>query len=424
MSKYNINSEDVVNKRSNIRQLVDILQVDIASKDTDTPPNEQSTRKKYEVFVTGGTDLYPVTSSLFHTVFDQDYTLQTSNEMLDFTVGLYYSGSIVSGALDRSVETDGIDASGKYLFANDTMMMREKINLYKQYAQNLLGDSTKKFTAPYESTTAADTIDAALFINIKRLFTRDGLDKEQLSFQLHVTGAAATIADPANPGDDPTDVFNIDAVASTDLVLFSDTGAKSSLRITTTGGSIGEVKNTDDDSVVGLAFYDKGVIVLDVEKVFSGGQIIVGSISAVDSGSGTLSDTFNTGSSEILFSGSLIPDFFVSASVDNILDHVCGTRFGRGNSTAIGLINQTSINSSIYFCRVGPNDANFSTNPTYVDVDGNIRCIQERGDDPFAYVTTVGLYNEAGDLVAVAKTSRPIEKNPEVDLSISVRIDY
>ena len=418
MSKYNINSEDVVNKRSNIRQLVDILQVDIASKDTDTPPNEQSTRKKYEVFVTGGTDLYPVTSSLFHTVFDQDYTLQTSNEMLDFTVGLYYSGSIVSGALDRSVETDGIDASGKYLFANDTMMMREKINLYKQYAQNLLGDSTEKFTAPYESTTAADTIDAALFINIKRLFTRDGLDKEQLSFQLHVTGAAAGLTYT-----DPND-FNIDTVSTGSLVLFSDTGAKSSLRITTTGGSIGEVKNTDDDSVVGLAFYDKGVIVLDAEKVFDGDQIIVGNISAVDSGSGGLSSTFSTGSSEITFSGSLIPDFFVSASVDNILDHVCGTRFGRGNSTAIGLINQTSINSSIYFCRVGPNDANFSTNPTYVDVDGNIRCIQERGDDPFAYVTTVGLYNEAGDLVAVAKTSRPIEKNPEVDLSISVRIDY
>lgn len=417
MSKYNINSEDVVNKRSNIRQLVDILQVDIASKDTDTPPNEQSTRKKYEVFVTGGTNLYPVTSSLFHTVFDQDYTLQTSNEMLDFTVGLYYSGSIVSGALDRSVETDGIDASGKYLFANDTMMMREKINLYKQYAQNLLGDSTEKFTAPYESTIAADTIDAALFINIKRLFTRDGLDKEQLSFQLHVTGAAA------GPTTGSAD-FNIDEVASTDLVLFSDTGAKSSLRITTTGGSIGEVKNTDDDSVVGLAFYDKGVIVLDAEKVFDGDQTILGTISAVDSGSGGLSSTFSTGSSEITFSGSLIPDFFVSASVDNILDHICGTRFGRGNSTAIGLINQTSINSSIYFCRVGPNDANFSTNPTYVDVDGNIRCIQERGDDPFAYVTTVGLYNEAGDLVAVAKTSRPIEKNPEVDLSISVRIDY
>jgi hypothetical protein len=46
-----------------------------------------------------------------------------------------------------------------------------------------------------------------------------------------------------------------------------------------------------------------------------------------------------TGSSEITFSGSLILDFFVSASVDNILDYVCGIRFGRGNSIVIGLIN-------------------------------------------------------------------------------------
>lgn len=418
MKKFEIGSENIVNKQSNVRQLVDILQVDIAGKDTNAV--DQKTRKKYQVFVTGGADLYPVTSSLFHTVFDQDNTLQTSNEMLDFTVGLYHSGSIVTNALDTSVDSDGIDASGKLLFANDTLMMREKVNLYKQYAQHLLGDSNEKFTAPYESTTAADTINAALFVNIKRLFVRDGLDKEQLSFQMHVTGAAAG----SNPRD--TADFNIDTVSGGSLVLFSDTGAKASLRVTTIGGSIGEVKNTSTstNAIVGLAFYDKGILVLDAEKVFDGSQTIIGKISAVDSGSGDLSDTFSASSSEITFSGSLIPNFFVSASIDNILDHICGTRFGRGNATAIGLINQTSINSSIYFCRVGPNDANFSTNPTYVDADGNIRCIQEKGDDPFAYVTTVGLYNAAGDLLAVAKTSRPIEKNPEVDLSISVRIDY
>jgi hypothetical protein len=120
----------------------------------------------------------------------------------------------------------------------------------------------------------------------------------------------------------------------------------------------------------------------------------------------------------------LIPDLWTSGSIDNILDHICLSRVGRATSTALGFINQTSINSTLYFCRVGPNDANFSSNPTYIDTDGTLRCIQEKGDDPFSYVTTIGLYNDSNELLAIAKTSRPIEKNPEVDLSISVRIDY
>ena len=75
-------------------------------------------------------------------------------------------------------------------------------------------------------------------------------------------------------------------------------------------------------------------------------------------------------------------------------------------------------------CRVAPSEANYSRNPTYKKADGTIRVIEDKGDDPFSYITTIGLYDTANNLLAVAKTSRPIEKNPETDLSISVRIDY
>lgn len=163
-----------------------------------------------------------------------------------------------------------------------------------------------------------------------------------------------------------------------------------------------------------MIFYNKGVIVLDAEQIFRSTDHVVGPISSV-----------NNSNNEVNFDNDFIPHFWISGSIDNIVDHIADTRFGRDNKSAIGFINQTSINSTIHFCRVGPNDANFSTNPTYIDEDGNIRCIQEKGDDPFTYITTVGLYGAKDDeLLAVAKTSRPIEKNPEVDLSISVRLDY
>lgn len=407
MTYYNINDTDKVYKKSNIRQLVDILQVDIASKYEDngsvTPTN---TRKKYEVFVTGGLELSgSVTSSLYQTVFDQDHTYQTSNEMLDLTIGSF-SQKNIDGTETINDITITPDASGKLVFDNTTLMMREKSNIYKQYAHYLLGNSDSAFHVPYESTSADDRIDYALFVNFKRLFVRDGLDKEQFSIKIHKSLDEAASVTNNISGSISSD--------STDFKLYSDVGSTSNLNVSPVSGHIGSIVTYGSDTKVGLIFYNKGIIVLDAEQVFTSTDHIVGPISSV-----------NSDNNEVDFDNDFIPNFWISGSIDNIIDHISDTRFGRDNKSAIGFINQTSINSTIHFCRVGPNDANFSTNPTYIDEDGNIRCIQEKGDDPFTYVTTIGLYGAKDDeLLAVAKTSRPIEKNPEVDLSISVRLDY
>ena len=42
----------------------------------------------------------------------------------------------------------------------------------------------------------------------------------------------------------------------------------------------------------------------------------------------------------------------------------------------------------------------------------------------FSFVTTVGLYDAAEELLAVAKLSRPVEKNDEKDLTFRVRLDF
>ena len=416
MTFFEFEDEDRVLKRSQIRQLVDVLAADISGSNTGS-----STRKKYEVFLTGsGTDY--VTSSLFHTVFDQTHTLQTANEMLDITVGSYAKYKAGTSTTDPeyyvcfkdqgstaiTAITASVDSSNKPIFDSSLLMMREKLNIYKQYAQVLLGDGSQYFTTPYDDDVTNDEddrINHAVFINIKRLFTRDGLDKEKFSMK---------IGNKAGDGNSPQP---IDAVSQTSqLKLISDTNAKSSLTITPQGGSVGTIVN-DTNNAVGLLFYENGIIVLDAEKVLDPSQQITGNISTV------ISPT--AGSKKALTAGSkFIPDVWVTGSIDDVIDHVASTRFGSADTSAMGLINKTSINSTIYFCRVAPAEGNFSTNPTYTDASGSLRCIEEKGDDPFSYVTTIGLYDGPGNMLAVAKTSRPIEKNPEVDLSISVRIDY
>ena len=78
---------DIRTARSFLNQLIDVIQEDISGS---------TTRKKYQVFVTGGVGP-GVTSSLFQTIFDQDFSLQTANAVFDMTVGLFSSGTTVTG---------------------------------------------------------------------------------------------------------------------------------------------------------------------------------------------------------------------------------------------------------------------------------------------------------------------------------------
>jgi len=83
-----------------------------------------------------------------------------------------------------------------------------------------------------------------------------------------------------------------------------------------------------------------------------------------------------------------------------------------------------------YFIRVMNRDFNYSNNPTYIydGTDG----IHAKGtirnadfiNDPKTYITTVGLYNDSNELVAVAKLSRPAVKSFDQELLIKVRLDF
>ena len=85
--------------------------------------------------------------------------------------------------------------------------------------------------------------------------------------------------------------------------------------------------------------------------------------------------------------------------------------------------NTTEINSKIYFCRVPHNKFNYSANPTYVSAS-KLVVKNQASDNPVSYVTTVGLYNASNELLAVAKLSEPLRKDPTNDITIRVRLDY
>lgn len=417
-----ITAADIQTTRTTLNQLVDVIQNDISGS---------SSRKGYSMFVTASVDefgdTFSVTSSLFQTVFDQDYTLQVANPIFDMTIGLHASSSTV---LDAAV---GVDTSGKLLFQSSSLMMREKVDLYRLHAGKLLGDSDAAFFAPIDSDLASDKIDEAIFLNFKRLFTRDGIKRESYAMRFFTTG---TLAGGPGSGPDEQTIFNtytgsnIDVTSQSGSAVFTDVGAAANQR-RVFGGEVGTIVNASNAAQkVGLIFYDAGTVVLDAAKVMWGQQHISGTISST-----TGSDASGPNST-IIGSGSLpgsnpfakvIPDLFVSASVDDIVDHIASTRFSSGSFSAITYQNKTLINSTLFFCRATADEFNYSSNPTFTDEESRIVVIdpgQEDDQRTFTYPTTIGLYDANNNLLAVAKLSRPVEKTDEKDLTVRVRLDY
>ena len=457
---------------SNLNQVIDVIQEDISGS---------ATRRKYQTFVTGG--IGPgVTSSLYQTVYDQDFTLQTANAVMDMTVGLFHYNENNQDATRRynlvTNHTGYVKLTNNQLLfdTKSTVMMREKVSIYRQYAKQLLGDANKPFCLGTSSVTlengddgsgsgrqkyASDTtiMDACLFINIKRLFARDGIRPETFAMRLYemapawsdnaarspdqwnwayndqgnTSGVAAT-AYPDNI-DPKANIFGPDVDSSTfGVQIIADIDASNGL-IDEAGGQCAFLRlAAETEKKCGIIFYDAGIVVLNLggstqagrswgtstlgdaehdkircdsasngaEGAFTGldgghgnttatsvpvfrpkdringvisgmaglnatqatrwqgsantqvaGQVYIGN--AAD-GTNAVTDIAagqgNAGGTEhININARFYPDLLVSASIDDIVDHIASTRFSSGSLTATAFQNKTKVQSSIYFCR-------------------------------------------------------------------------
>lgn len=415
MTTKQITSQNKKTTTSFLNQLIDVVAQDVSSSAS------SSTRRSYQVFVTGGVGP-GVTSSLFQTVYDQDFNLQTANPMFDITVGLF------SGSDTVAVASTGEDANGKILFTSKSMMMREKINIYRQYAQLLLGDADAQFASPFGSSTASDKIDEAMFLSFKRLFVRDGIKRETFAMKFYQTGVMSATG---HGGPQPRrTTLNLNSTSGS--AIFTDVGSSTSLQKNELGSDVGTiVDSANTNRKVGSLFYQQGIAVFDLAKIISGSQHVSGTIGGMRSGAGAggLADgkvgigTAQEGTEEAKY----IPDLMTSASIDDIVDHLASCRFDTSNVVVGTFQNQTVINSTLFFCRAAPDEFNYSSNPTYTDSDGRINVIdlnQETTQKPFSFVTTVALHNARDEVMAVAKLSRPVEKNEEKDITFRVRLDF
>ena len=112
-----------------------------------------------------------------------------------------------------------------------------------------------------------------------------------------------------------------------------------------------------------------------------------------------------------------IGNAYVSASISGSCNAI------RRRIRNISFNNNTEINSTIYFCRAPHNKFNYTSNPTYVS-GSKIVVKNVAADEPKTYITTVGLYSSANELLAIAKLSEPLKKDPSNEITLRVRLDY
>jgi len=98
-----------------------------------------------------------------------------------------------------------------------------------------------------------------------------------------------------------------------------------------------------------------------------------------------------------------------------------GSNLSGGDVTADS---EEVITSNYVFIRARNAEFNYSQNPTFIDsTTGGVR-YTDFITAPQTFITTVGLYNDNGDLLAVAKLSKPLKKDFTKEALIRIKLDF
>lgn len=309
-----------------------------------------------------------ITGSLISTAANVKYFKNVASGSAGVDLGGYWqscydaspTSSLSSPLLDI---TFGYATGSSYnVAATATSSQSDKIKIYRQWAAALLGNPDSTFTIG--STSRKE----AVFISFRRNLSKDEIKKGTVALTIN----SAT----------PTQYTASDAGAS---VNFQQT----------VGGDYAPLKYNGTGSEVGQVWYNAGVVILHPDTAW--GAIPVWSASMAK----TLINVQSSGN--------------INQVVDGVRTHI----------EQININNQTNLQSSVYFCRAFNNEFNYSSNPTFADSNGLIRVVS--GSNILTtrtYITTIGLYDENDNLLAVGKTNKPVLKSPETEATFRLRLDF
>jgi hypothetical protein len=93
-----------------------------------------------------------------------------------------------------------------------------------------------------------------------------------------------------------------------------------------------------------------------------------------------------------------------------------------GNSFALN--SQETVTSDYVFVRARNSEFNYSENPSFISGSTGEVIYDNFINNPQVYITTIGMYNDSNNLLAVAKLSRPLLKDFTKEALVRVKLDF
>ena len=94
------------------------------------------------------------------------------------------------------------------------------------------------------------------------------------------------------------------------------------------------------------------------------------------------------------------------------------------NAASFTANSEETITSDFVFVRPRSSEYNYSSNPSFISGSTGEVLYSSFINNPTTYMTTVGLYNDTNELLAVAKLSRPLKKDFTKEALIRVKLDF
>jgi hypothetical protein len=323
------------------------------------------------VFFTASSQTTATSGKYYYNVYDQN-PLTSETEEVQFAIAYGH-----------------VDGSGSVDLATDDNALLPTKATYAQYKSMLLDPTDTKFQFDNASGVATDA-NGIYIINVARARYREKMDAGNWSLSLSGSNGLFTFIDNSGKkfGDSYGLSGNVFKVVRGSLNL--GTQAEATITATTdsgTGEGFGE-------------FYpDRGIIILNARAVGT-----------------TVGNVWNEAYQS---QGSLVPSYSTAADMENHKRLYYAIKNGKDFEAR----RTENISTQHFFVRATNRQFNYSNNPTYIDANGFFT-EPTFETDPQTFITTVGLLNDANELIAVAKTSQPIVKSFDKEVLIKVKLSF
>jgi hypothetical protein len=294
-----------------------------------------------------------------------------------FYLDVYQTGSSLSNAeVQFSIAYGHVSGSGSGYFNQQIPEKTPTRDIYGQFRSLIYGDENTSFT--FGSDDISKDI---IVLSINRARFKESFNPGSLTLTINSGSNTIKLTDDSTVNTTATYI-------GTSRVYYLLSGSYNSVKSTT---------YTDSGSY-GMMIPDEGLIILNPRAL---------SLSSANGGVGAI---FNEQASSTSFSA-------------NPNNRMVFQMLSASSAANFRLQNYETISSRYFFVRIKNGDYNYTTNPTVIDANGNLLYTSLIYNSQ-TFITSVGLYNNSGDLVAVAKLNKPLVKDFTKELLLRVKLDF